>query len=65
MADLQSAKKALIKCVEFFTNQQQAAESKGNADYLIELDQDKQYAFKKAATVDFAKLQAKWDKLFT
>ena len=61
--ELQSAKKALIKCVEFLYHQQHSAESKNNADYLIALDQDMHYAMTKIATVSFGKLQPQWDKL--
>tara|TARA_B100001989_G_C24531885_1_gene462085 strand:+ start:812 stop:1717 length:906 start_codon:yes stop_codon:yes gene_type:complete len=61
--DVQSAKKALIKCTDYLINQQQAAESANNADYLILLDQDVTYIIAQAKDISFEKLHSQWDKV--
>ena len=61
--DLQSAKKALIKSIDFLHNQHHSAEANDNADYLIALDHDIKLALTKIKPVTFGKLQPQWDKL--
>ena len=62
-SNLQSAKKALIKCIEFLYHQVHSAESKDNADYLIRLSEDIQYAIEKIEAIDLGKLRPQWEKL--
>ena len=57
------AKKALLKCIEFLYNQAQSAETNNNAEDLLLIHDDIQYAVTKINSVDFGKLTPQWDKL--